>query len=193
MTVVAKTEAHFATFGAPSRIHTDNGPQFISREYAELARIHKFEHTTLSPYYPKGNGRAEAAVKVAKGLLKKSININVALLLQCNTPQAGYSYSPAQRMLCHRTRTPLLTSSRLLDPQVVDASVVKNEIEARRVASKRIYDRDAWQDHSSLSIGDYAYLKPPPNRCGQPWAYGQVIDNMGPRSYKFQTSHGAAS
>ena len=192
-TVVDKTEAHFATFGAPTRVHTDNGPQFISKDYADLADKHKFQHTTSSPYYPKGNGRAEAAVKVAKGLLKKSENINVALLLHRNTPQAGYSYSPAQRMLCRRTRTPLPTSSRLLEPQVVDALVVKSEIEARREESKRIYDRDAGQAHTSLSVGDYAYLKPPPNRRGQPWAYGQVIGSMGPRSYKFQTSRGVAS
>ena len=191
-TVVSKTEAHLATFGAPARIHTDNGPQFISKDYADLAVRYTFNHTTSSPYYPKGNGRAEAAVKVAKGLLKKSTNINIALLLHRNTPQAGYTYSPAQRMLCRRTRTHLPTSDRLLDPQVVDTRVVQEEIEARRVASKTSYDRNVVH-HSPLSVGDYAYVKPPPNRRGQPWAYGQIVDCKGPRSYTLQTNRGIAS
>ena len=51
----------------------------------------------------KGNGRAEAAVKVAKAMLKKSEDFQLALLLYRNTPPGGHTYFPSQRMLCRRT------------------------------------------------------------------------------------------
>ena len=61
-TVINKTKAHFARFGIPQICHTDNGSQFTSKEYENFATHYGFKHTTSSPYHPKGNGRAEAAV-----------------------------------------------------------------------------------------------------------------------------------
>ena len=70
-TVINKTKAHFARFGIPQICHTDNGSQFASKKYENFAIQYGFKHTTSSPYHPQGNGRAEAAVKVAKSTLKK--------------------------------------------------------------------------------------------------------------------------
>ena len=189
-TVVERTKGHFSRYGIPSIVHTDNGPQFISREYKDLSSNCNFRHTTSSPYYAKGNGRAEAAVKVAKAMLKKSEDFQLALLLYRNTPPAGHTYSPAQRMLCRRTRSTLPTSDNLLNPQPIDPKVVQEDISAKRRASRAQYDKSAGLEHKSLSVGDYAYLKPPPNRRGQPWTYGQISKMEGPRSYTIVTPHG---
>ena len=70
-TVIDKTKAYFARYGVPAICHTDNGPQFISEQYRTFSVAYGFKHTTSSPFHPKGNGRAEAAVKVAKSILKK--------------------------------------------------------------------------------------------------------------------------
>ena len=56
-TVVKRTKGHFSRYGIPSIVHTDNGPQFISREYKDLLSTCNFKHTTSS-YYAKRNGRA---------------------------------------------------------------------------------------------------------------------------------------
>ena len=117
-TVVERNNGHFSRYGIPSIVHTDNGPQFISREYTC-----NFKHTTSSPYYAKGNGCAEAALKVAKAMLKKSEDFQLALLLYRNTPPTGHTYSPAQRMFCRRTRSTLPTTDNLLNPQPVDVKV----------------------------------------------------------------------
>lgn len=61
-TVVRLTKAHFARFGVPDRVVTDNGPQFISTEYKQFVFEYGFQHVTSSPYWPQGNGEAEAAV-----------------------------------------------------------------------------------------------------------------------------------
>ena len=64
--VIDKTKAHFARYGVPAICHTDNGPQFINEQYRSFSVEYGFKHPTLSPFYLKGNGRAEAAVKVAE-------------------------------------------------------------------------------------------------------------------------------
>ena len=53
----------------PETIRSDNGPQFGSCQFTEFAKEWNFDHTTSSPRNPRGNGQAEAAVKVTKGLL----------------------------------------------------------------------------------------------------------------------------
>ena len=104
-TVMNATRSHFARFGVPDVCHTDNGPQFMSKEYQDYARDYGFKHITSSPYHPQRNGRAEAAVKVCKAQLRKSDDYDKKMLFYRNTPPTGHTYSPAQRMFCHRTRT----------------------------------------------------------------------------------------
>ena len=98
-TVISKTKAHFPRFGIPRICHTDNGPQFASKDYMDFASQYGFTHTTSSPYHSQGNGRAEAAVKVSESMLKKSDDFQIALLNFRNTPPKGHTYSPAQGMV----------------------------------------------------------------------------------------------
>jgi transposase InsO family protein len=79
-TIVNKTKVHFARFGIPRVCHTDNGPQFVGKAYKEFAKVYDFNHTSSSPYHPQGNGRAEAAVKLVKNMIKKSDDFQAALL-----------------------------------------------------------------------------------------------------------------
>jgi putative transposase len=41
------------------RIISDNGPQFIAKEFKEFIRIHGLTHVRTSPYYPQSNGKLE--------------------------------------------------------------------------------------------------------------------------------------
>ena len=45
--------------GAKARIITDNGPQFIARDFKEFIRIAGLTHVKTSPYYPQSNGKIE--------------------------------------------------------------------------------------------------------------------------------------
>ena len=106
-TVVKATRKHVSRFGRPKYVLTDDGPQFVSKEYQRFASEYDFSHITASPYYPRGNGKAESAVKIAKNMLRKCEDFDLAMLLYRNTPQQGYVYSPAPRLLGHKTRTTL--------------------------------------------------------------------------------------
>ena len=186
-TVVSKTKAHFARFGIPRICHTDNGPQFCSKEYSNFVSQYGFTHTSSSPYHSQGNGRAEAAVKVSESMLKKSDDFHIALLNYRNTPPKGHTYSPAQRMLNRRTRTTLPTPDHLLAPTAIGSATVTEEIKTKRKASKVQYDKTAGREHNVINIGEFVYARPPPRQSGNPWAYGRVTDKHRPRSYTIKT------
>lgn len=45
--------------GVSPRIISDNGPQFIAREFKDFIRICGMTHVRTSPYYPQSNGKLE--------------------------------------------------------------------------------------------------------------------------------------
>lgn len=52
---------------ARPRIISDNGPQFISRDFREFIRISGMTHVKTSPYYPQSNGKLERYHRTIKG------------------------------------------------------------------------------------------------------------------------------
>jgi len=45
--------------GVTPRIITDNGPQFLAKDFKEFIRISGMTHVKTSPYYPQSNGKIE--------------------------------------------------------------------------------------------------------------------------------------
>ena len=45
--------------GHHPRIISDNGPQFIARDFKEFIRVSGMSHVRTSPYYPQSNGKIE--------------------------------------------------------------------------------------------------------------------------------------
>lgn len=52
---------------ANPRIITDNGPQFVARDFKEFIRIAGMTHVKTSPYYPQSNGKIERYHRTIKG------------------------------------------------------------------------------------------------------------------------------
>jgi transposase InsO family protein len=52
---------------ATPRIISDNGPQFIAKDFREFIRISGMTHVRTSPYYPQSNGKIERWHKSLKG------------------------------------------------------------------------------------------------------------------------------
>jgi transposase InsO family protein len=44
---------------ARPRVISDNGPQFVAREFTQFIRISGMDHVRTSPYYPQSNGKIE--------------------------------------------------------------------------------------------------------------------------------------
>lgn len=52
---------------AKPRIISDNGPQFIAKDFKEFIRVSGMTHVRTSPYYPQSNGKIERWHKSLKG------------------------------------------------------------------------------------------------------------------------------
>ena len=64
---------------ARPRIISDNGPQFIAKDFKEFIRIAGMTHVRTSPYYPQSNGKLERFHKTIKG---ECIRVKVPLSLE---------------------------------------------------------------------------------------------------------------
>jgi putative transposase len=53
--------------GVSPRIISDNGPQFLAREFKEFIRVCGMTHVRTSPYYPQSNGKIERWHATIKG------------------------------------------------------------------------------------------------------------------------------
>ena len=58
-TTIEALKGHFARYGIPDEVISDNGPQFADREFANFAKDYEFNHTTTSPCYPQANGQVK--------------------------------------------------------------------------------------------------------------------------------------
>jgi putative transposase len=64
-TIIQRAREQYA--GKRPRIISDNGPQFIARDFKEFIRICGMTHVRTSPYYPQSNGKMERWFKTLKG------------------------------------------------------------------------------------------------------------------------------
>ncbi len=71
--------------GETPRIITDNGPQFIAKDFKEFIRISGMSHVRTSPFYPQSNGKKERWF----GTLKR----------ECIRPKTPLSLDDARRIV----------------------------------------------------------------------------------------------
>jgi transposase InsO family protein len=61
-------------FGIPQTLTTNQGPAFMSHQFAEFMKSLGIKFLNSSPYYVQSNGQAEASNKTLISLIKKKIN-----------------------------------------------------------------------------------------------------------------------
>ena len=62
----------FSEHGIPSRVVSDNGPQYSSDAFKEFAQQWQFDHITSSPKFSKSNGFIERQIQTIKRALIKA-------------------------------------------------------------------------------------------------------------------------
>ena len=190
--VIGKLKSHFARYGVPDQFISDNGPPYNSEAFREFAREFEFEHITSSPGYPKSNGKSENAVRTAKRLVKKAKESGrdpyLSLLDWRNTPSEGIGYSPAQRLLCRRTRTLIPTLKDLLKPTIprgVDRKLLEQK------SKQAHYYNKGTKELPELKEGDLVRIKPLKlAEKRKPWVQAKVEGKVDIRSYQVRTEDG---
>ncbi|XP_011664712.2 uncharacterized protein K02A2.6-like [Strongylocentrotus purpuratus] len=187
--VIRKLKAHFARYGSPTQVVSDNGPQYTSAVFRQFASEWDFEHLCSSPGNSRANGKAESAVKTAKRIIMKSdksrSDTYLALLDHRNTPSQGLDTSPAQRLMNRRTRTLLPTSASLLEPRVIRE---REKMQLRIAKQAYNYNKSA-KDLTPLQEGDTVRMQPLVQ--GQKnWERAIVKRRLDERSYVVETPSG---
>ena len=82
-TIIQRARERFPD--ARPRIISDNGPQFIAKDFKEFIRLSGMTHVRTSPYYPQSNGKLERFHKTLKG--------------ECIRPKTPLSLDDARRLV----------------------------------------------------------------------------------------------
>ena len=105
----------FARFGNPYSLKTDNGPQFVSKEFEEFLRECGIEHRRSPPLWPQANGEVERqnrsllkTLKIAEVEGKKwTDELPKYLMAYGSTPQASTGATPAFPMFGREIKSKL--------------------------------------------------------------------------------------
>ena len=137
-TLIDRTKQVFATHGIPVTLISDNGPNYAAKEFANFACAWDFQHVTSSPHHSKSNGRAEAAVKTVKNIMKKSQDGEIwkSILEWRNTITPGTNSSPVQRLMSRRTRSFLPCHPEQYSPKVQEG--LTEQVILNRASSKEV-------------------------------------------------------
>lgn len=148
----------FSFLGVSREMIADNVP-FNSFECKDFAKRWGMEIVTSSPRYPKSNGQAESAVRIAKGILKKSTteeDVLVSLLEYRNTPTKDIFLSPAQLLCSRRLRTKVPIASKLLRPKIYENA---HELLVRKSEKNKVYYDRGTKEKPDFAIGQKIFVQ----------------------------------
>ena len=105
----------FASYGVPNQLVSDNGPQFVSKEFAEFMAGNAVKHIRVAPYHPASNGLAERFVQTFKKAMSAARNDGASLsqklcrflLTYRSTSHATTQVAPCELFLKRNIRTRL--------------------------------------------------------------------------------------
>ena len=103
----------FAAYGLPETMVSDNGPQFVSHEFAMFMENNGVNHIRVPPYHPASNGAAERMVQEVKRYLTTAKKSNMTLhhkvanwlFIYRTTPHTFTQSTPAELFLKRKLRT----------------------------------------------------------------------------------------
>lgn len=191
--IIHKLKQHFARYGTPDVLISDNGAAYTSGEFQQFTAAWRITHQTISPGNSRANGCAEAAVKTAKRVIKRSLLAGQdpyqALLNVRNTPSEGQNTSPVQRSLGRRTQSLIPNAASKMD---IDSPTIQSAGPAKQALKNKQTDREAQvgtqHELPPLQIGDTVRMEPIAGE-GE-WKEGTVTGILKPRSYIVTTNAG---
>ena len=110
-----RLESHFARHGVPKSLRTDNGPQFVSVEFADLLTSYGVSHVRTTPLWLRANGEVERqnatlleAIRAAQVEGKAwQRELQVFLLAYRITPHSVTGVAPADLLFNWQVRSKL--------------------------------------------------------------------------------------
>ena len=170
--------------GLPDQVFSDNGPQFVSKEFQQFMKENGIKHTRCAPYHRSSNGLAERFVQMLENALRCTKDIGRTfqhrlagfLLAYRTTLHATTNVAPCELLMNRKIRTRL----DLLYPDV--------ESRVAKYVSRQKAMHDVHAKAKEFLGGQRVMLRN--LRDGPKWVSGVVVGRQGPLSYVVQTTGG---
>jgi hypothetical protein len=180
----------FANHGLPEEVVSDNGPQFVSFQFAEFMGKNGIKHTLVPPYHPQSNGAAERSVRIVKEALVKQViqgtkgmsmkhRLANFLFKYRTTPHSTTGVTPAELMVKRRLRNRLS----LIKPDLAQA------VESKQDKQKEYKDMKSKKERSFVRCDRVRVRNTRTNSKIEKWIPGTVVKVCGPRTYVVRTGH----
>jgi len=182
--VINHMKSVFARHGIPTVVMSDNGPQYISKDFKDFAISYNFRHITSSPRYPQSNGFVERSIQSIKNMMKKCENsdLYLGLLELRNTPINNNLPSPAQLLFSRRLRGIIPMTEKMLYPKLQNRKQIQSKFVERQNKAKYYYDKGT-KVLSDLKAGQRVKVL---NFYNKKWYPGYIVKQQGIRSYKIE-------
>ena len=157
--MISRLRGHFARYGIPDTLVSDNEPQFSSDAFRKFSLDWAFTHKTICPGNSQENGAVEADVKIMKHLMRKckasGEDLLLGLLNLRNIPTEGLNTSPVQRLLARCSKSIVPTTETLLKP-----SYPYSYDEAQNKEDRKLKRRGTGIKLSQIHIGSKVRVQP---------------------------------
>jgi transposase InsO family protein len=122
-------------FGIPHKIISDNGTLFVNKNVREILKHYQIKHCRFTPYYPQGNGQAEATNRMLLCILSKMVfyygedwssHLADTLWAYRNSPKTATGFTPFSLVYGTDVISPtklLMPSPRILHGMDLEADV----------------------------------------------------------------------
>lgn len=175
----------FAQHGLPDIIVSDNGPAFVSSQYADFLSRNGIRRMLVPPYHPASNGAAERVVQTIKDKLKKSapgdFKTQVARVLfhYRTTPHDLTGRAPCELLMGRKIKTPL----DLMHPSL------KTTVQLKQLKQK-IHADQGCRRVSLMESGTKVYARN--FRPGPPWVPASVVGPVSASSVQLKLPDGTS-
>ena len=182
--------------GRPDIFKSDNGPQFVAQATVNFLEKWRIKPVTSSPYMPQTNGRAEAAVKAMKRIIRGCTgpdgtvdqdDLIDGLLAFRNTPRYG-GRSPAQLAYGQNVGERLPTHPLTADPRFATPIRALDETaETNKTKLKANYDLHS-RTLEPFPVGTQVAVR---NQTTELWeGDGVITEALEKHDYLVKMSHG---
>uniref|UniRef100_A0A2N9FTM9 Integrase catalytic domain-containing protein n=1 Tax=Fagus sylvatica TaxID=28930 RepID=A0A2N9FTM9_FAGSY len=143
-------------FGIPYKLITDNGTPFINKDVREILEHYRVKHRRSTPYYPQGNGQAEATNRMLLRILSKMVfdygndwkaHLADVLWAYRSSPKTATCFTPFSFVYGTDTISP--TELVVPSPRVMQGSEL--EVDANICAEARMADLEGLDEARDLA------------------------------------------
>ena len=188
--VISTMKQTFSEHGIPSRVVSDNGPQYSSEAFKEFSQQWQLDHITSSPNFPKSNGFIERRIQTIKRVLIKAKQAGrdpILAMLCLRTTPLNYNLPSLAELLNNRIlRSNLI--AKVSTPRFSNTDRIHEELKHRQDMQKMYHDRTA-HDLPPLVPGQDIHILD--NQTGK-WKPATITSRCAePRSYILQPPDGS--